>query len=305
MNRYRYYAEALAHKEQVLSIEFFPPKTEKSGIRFLKNARELHSIYRPDFVTITYGAGGSTRERTIKYAYLLKDAIGFEVMPHLTCVGQSRKEIHEILSNFTQARINNIMTLRGDPPRGEVNFKPHPDGLRYASDLVAYIHEHFPHFCLGVAGYPETHSGAQSLDADINNLKHKVEQGASFITTQLFFNNADYFLFVERCRAAGITVPIMPGILPVHSLSKILFFCKMCGTSLDPQLEKKLIAAGGEGEAAESTGIEWAYQQIRELLERGAPGFHLYCLNRPRGALEIIQRFSAESVVLRGVSENT
>ncbi len=297
MGTYRYYREALAKKKQVLSIEFFPPKTEKSGQRFIENAKLLRTGFRPDFVSITYGAGGSTRENTLEYATLLKEKIGFEVMPHLTCVGQSRTEIYEILSKFSDAGFNNLMTLRGDPPKSDLNFKQHPDGLRYASDLVAFIRKNYSHFCLGVAGYPEMHTQSNSLGADIKNLKNKIELGASFVITQLFFNNADYFSFVKSCRAAGITVPIVPGILPIHSLSKIISFCKFCGSSLPSALEKKLNAAGGDKDAEEDVGMEWAYQQIRELLEKNAPGFHLYSLNRPRAALEIIERLRTESIV--------
>ena len=297
MSDYRNYREALAKKKKVFSIEFFPPKTEKSGQRFLNNAHHLKTIFQPDFVSITYGAGGNTREHTLEYATLLKDEIGFEVMPHLTCVGHSRNEIYEIVGKFYDAGFNNIMTLRGDPPKREKGGKQHPDGLRYASDLVAFIRKNYPHFCLGVAGYPEIHSQANSQGADIKNLKNKIEQGASFVITQLFFNNADYFSFVKGCRTAGITVPIIPGIISVHSLSKIISFCEFCGASLPTTLKEKLKAVGGEGDAEEAIGIDWAYQQIRELIEKGAPGFHLYSLNRPRAALEIIQRLRAESIV--------
>jgi len=297
MSTYRYYGEALAKKKPVLSIEFFPPKTEKSGQKFLENAQLLKTGFRPDFVSITYGAGGSTRENTLEYATLLKEKIGFEVMPHLTCVGHSKTEIYEILSKFSEAGFNNLMTLRGDPPQSGLNFKQHPDGLRYASDLVAFIRKNYSHFCLGVAGYPEMHTQSNSLGADIKNLKNKIELGASFVITQLFFNNADYFSFVNSSRAAGITVPIVPGILPVHSLSKIISFCKFCGSSLPSALEEKLNAAGGDKDAEEEAGMEWAYQQIRELLEKKAPGFHLYSLNRPRAALEIIARLRTESIV--------
>ena len=297
MRTYRYYGEALAKKKQVLSIEFFPPKTEKSGQRFIENAQLLSTGFRPDFVSITYGAGGSTRENTLEYATLLKEKIGFEVMPHLTCVGHSKTEIYEIVSKFSEAGFNNLMTLRGDPPKSDLNFKQHPDGLRYASDLVAFIRKNYSHFCLGVAGYPEMHTQSNSLGADIKNLKNKIELGASFVITQLFFNNADYFSFVKSCRAAEITVPVVPGILPVHSLSKIISFCNFCGSSLPSALEEKLNAAGGDRDAEEEVGMEWAYQQIRELLEKNAPGFHLYSLNRPRAALEIIERLRAESIV--------
>lgn len=211
-------------------------------------------------------------------------------MPHLTCVGHSKTDIYEIVGKFSEAGFNNIMTLRGDPPKRDIYFKQHPDGLRYASDLVTFIRQNYPHFCLGVAGYPKMHTQSDSLGAEIKNLKTKVELGASFVITQLFFNNVDYFAFMESCRIAGISVPIVPGILPIHSLSKIQSFCDFCGSSLPSQLEAKLIAAGGERGEEEKIGIEWAYQQISELLEKGAPSFHIYSLNRPHTTVGIIQR---------------
>ncbi|MEX2381084.1 MAG: methylenetetrahydrofolate reductase [NAD(P)H] [Opitutales bacterium] len=299
MSKHRFISEALRTETSVLSVEFFPPKTEEGKDKFLDNANQIRSAFQPDFVSITYGAGGSTRERTVEYAKLLKNDIGFEVMPHLTCVGHSRDEIREILQRFSDEGFNNIMTLRGDPPRGETNFKPHPDGLRYASELVTFIRETFPDFCLGVAGYPEMHTEATSPDEDIKNLKAKVDRGASFITTQVFFDNADYYRFVERCRSIGITVPIVPGILSIHALAPIKRFCAMCGSSIPQELEDKLLAAGEEGSAAEAVGIDWAFAQLEDLYKNGAPGFHLYCLNRARPAVEIARRIKETGIFPR------
>ncbi len=185
-------SDMLSAGEPVFSVEFYPPKTEEGARQILRSGKAL-SAFAPDFVSITYGAGGSTRERTLEYGELLRDLFNFEVMPHLTCVGHSRDELTGILERFQQAGFRNIMTLRGDPPKGKTDFQPHPDGLRYASELVGFIRERFPHFCLGVAGYPEKHPESPSLEDDLGRLCHKVAQGADFITTQLFFDNADYF----------------------------------------------------------------------------------------------------------------
>jgi methylenetetrahydrofolate reductase (NADPH) len=187
----------------------------------------------------------------------------------------------------------NIMTLRGDPPKGESTFTPCQDGLRYASDLVALLKARHADFCLGVGGYPERHPEAPSLTVDLDNLKRKVDAGADFITTQLFFDNAVYYRFVERCRAAGITVPIVPGIMPVLSLKQIQRFTTMCGTTLAPQLITRLEVAAENPDVVEIIGIDWALDQIRGLLANGAPGYHLYILNRAKGALALAAGLAA------------
>ncbi len=239
--------------------------------------------FQPDFVSITYGAGGSTRERTLEYGELLKDLCGFEVMPHLTCVGHSRDELKQILKGFSRLGFHNIMTLRGDPPKGEKTFQPHPDGLRYASELVTFIRQHFPEFCLGVSGYPEKHPEAVSLESDLDHLKTKVDAGADFITTQLFFDNRDFFAFEQACRDRGIDIPIIPGILPAHSYEQVSRFCGFCSAKLPRELAERLQAAKDPA-AAQTEGIRWATRQIEELLEHGAPGIHLYLINRPEAA---------------------
>ena len=287
--------DLLARSEPVISVEFFPPKDEASGEALLQTAQQLKETVNPDFVSITYGAGGTTRDRTFRYACSLKDDLRFQVMPHLTCVGSSKDELREIIGQFRDAGFCNIMALRGDPPKGETEFKPHPDGLRYASDLIALIRETASGFCLGCSGYPEKHPEAASLDADIDAVKIKVDNGASFITTQLFFDNAHYFSFVEKCRAKGIYAPVVPGLLPVLSLKQIRRFADMCGSVLPPELEQRLTDADAQGgdDAVKQIGIDWAFQQIVELFERGAPGVHLYILNRSESALELSRRLKA------------
>jgi methylenetetrahydrofolate reductase (NADPH) len=285
-------SEFFAEHRPLRSLEFFPPKDD-GGVEALRaTARALQRI-APDFVSVTYGAGGSTRERTAQVSDILRSEIGFTVMPHLTCVGHTRAELVEVASRIHAGGFRNIMTLRGDPPKGETTFTPYKDGLRYASDLVGLLKAAHPDFCLGVGGYPERHPEAPSPEADLANLKRKVDAGADFITTQLFFDNAVYFRFVDRCRAAGISIPIVPGIMPVLSLKQIQRFTQMCGAHLPAKLTKRLEAAAENPETMESVGIDWALGQIRDLLVQGAPGYHLYILNRAKGALALAAGLAA------------
>ncbi|WP_404423260.1 methylenetetrahydrofolate reductase [NAD(P)H] [Nibricoccus sp. IMCC34717] len=274
------------------SLEFFPPKDDEGVTALRATATALKRI-APDFVSVTYGAGGSTRERTAQVSKLLKDELGFTVMPHLTCVGHSRPELHELADRIHAAGFRNIMTLRGDPPKGATAFEVAPDGLRYANELVALLLARHPDFCLGVGGYPERHPEAPSLEIDLDNLKRKVDAGAAFITTQLFFDNEVYFRFVDLCRARGINVPIVPGIMPVLSLKQIQRFTSLCGASLPQRLITRLEAAGDHTEAVEAIGIDWALTQIRELLSRGAPGYHLYILNRAKSGIALAAGLAA------------
>jgi methylenetetrahydrofolate reductase (NADPH) len=274
------------------SLEFFPPKDE-AGVEALRQTATALKRIAPDFVSVTYGAGGSTRERTAQVCEFLRRDFGFTVMPHLTCVGHSRAELGEMADRIHAGGFRNIMTLRGDPPKGQTEFVPYKDGLRYANDLVALLKAKHADFCLGVGGYPETHPEAPSPQADLENLKRKVDAGAAFVTTQMFFDNDLFYRFVDRCRAAGIKVPIVPGIMPVLTLKQIQRFTAMVGTSLPPQLVKRLEAAGENNEAMEAVGLDWALAQIRDLLARGTPGYHLYIMNRAKGALALAAGLAA------------
>ncbi len=283
-------SDLLVSRSPVLSVEFFPPKDEAGGELIVHTALEIKEQVKPDFVSITYGAGGSTRERTFRYAKLLKDEYGFEVMPHLTCVGSSKNEIREIVAEWQEAGFCNIMALRGDPPKGETEFRPHPDGFHYADELVAFLRENFSGFSLGVAGYPEVHPEAPDAVADLANLKRKVDAGASFVTTQLFYDNKYFRSFVEGCRSAGITVPIVPGLMPIRSAAQARRFCKHVPAELDNALEE----AGDDKGKVHEIGIAWTCRQIRELLAWSAPGVHLYIMNRSRMAVEVLRRLRAE-----------
>jgi methylenetetrahydrofolate reductase (NADPH) len=285
-------SEVFAARRPLRSLEFFPPKDEVGVEALRKTAAALKPI-APDFVSVTYGAGGSTRQRTSEVSGFLKSEFGFTVMPHLTCVGHTRGELDEIADRIHADGFRNIMALRGDPPKGSTTFAPDAGGLRYASELILLLKKRHPEFCLGAAGYPEKHPEAASEDSDLDNLKRKLEAGAAFVTTQLFFDNEAYYRFVDRCRRAGITAPIMPGVMPVLSLKQIRRFTSLCGTSLPPTLVRRLEAAGESPEIVEAVGIDWALGQIRDLLARGAPGYHLYILNRAKSALALAAGLAA------------
>jgi len=281
-----------AENRPLRSLEFFPPKDD-AGVEALRQTATALKSIPWDFVSVTYGAGGTTRERTAQVSRLLKDEFGFTVMPHLTCVGHSRAELTALADQIYDGGFRNIMTLRGDPPKGETAFTVAPVGLRYANELVALLKARHPDFCLGVGGYPEKHPEAVSLEADLDALKRKVDAGAAFITTQLFFDNAIYHRFVEKCRARGITVPIVPGLMPVLSVKQIQRIATLSGSVLPAQLARRLEVAEVNPDVVEIIGIDWALTQIRDLLAHGAPGYHLYILNRAKSALALAAGLAA------------
>ncbi len=262
----------------VFSFEFFPPKDDAGADALFQTIETLKQL-SPSFVSVTYGAGGSTRRKTIDITERIKRDIGIEAMAHLTCVGHGRNEILDLLEELEQAGIENIMALRGDPPRGETNFVPHPDGFRFASELIQFIHSR-KDFCLGVAGYPEVHPEAISKEDDLANLKRKVDAGGQFVVTQLFFDSKHYFDLAQRAKTAGIHVPIVPGIMPITNVAQIKRFTQMCGAKIPLDLLKKLEAVEGDNEAVTQVGIQHATNQCETLLRGGAPGIHFYTLNK-------------------------
>jgi methylenetetrahydrofolate reductase (NADPH) len=281
----KYISELLATAQKpLLSYEFFPPKDEAGMATLERAATDLRSTH-PDFVTVTYGAGGSTQERTLAVCECLKQ-LGYDpVMHHLTCVGASRAEIGTLVDRLYETGLRNIMALRGDPPRGESHFRRHPDGFAYAVDLVRFLKKRYPDLCCGVAGYPETHTEALSPESDILYLKDKLEAGGAFVTTQLFYDNAVFYRFVQTCRDWGIRAPIVPGLLPPISLSQLRRMTSMCKASLPETLVRQMTAAGDDAAKAEAVGIAWTVQQIRDLIAHEVPGIHLYILNRSKAAL--------------------
>ena len=276
--------DILANRRQpTLSLEFFPPK-DAAGFERLKLALQRMLPVHPDFVTCTYGAGGSSREFSFAAWQLLRQ-MGFRpVVAHLTCVGASRDDLIEQIDRIHAMGIRNIMALRGDPPRGQTTFTPAPDGLAYASELVHLIKSRHPDICCGVAGYPETHPEADSLATDLHHLKDKVAAGADFITTQLFFDNSVYYRFCEAAAAAGILAPILPGLLPVASAPQLDRFLAFSRASAPDALRAGLSVA--DPVAARHFGLQWLAQQINDLIAHDVPGIHLYILNQARTILD-------------------
>jgi len=279
---------------KLFSFEFFPPKDDASLAALFDTVKNLQDL-NPSFVSVTYGAGGSTRRKTVEITKKIKQEIGIEAMAHLTCVGHSRDEIASVLDEVESADIENVMTLRGDPPRGQTDFVPHPNGFRHANELVQFIRAQKT-FCLGVAGYPEGHPEAPSKDADLVNLKRKVDAGADFIVTQLFFSNPDYFDFSERARRAGIELPIIPGIMPITDVSQIKRFTQMCGATIPAALLSDLETSDGDREAVIQIGIDFATRQCEELLGSGAPGIHFYTLNKSLSTRTVLSQLKGETV---------
>jgi methylenetetrahydrofolate reductase (NADPH) len=280
--------------EPVFSFEFFPPKTEE-GIRQLFETVEALRPLAPAFVSVTYGAGGSTRQRTLELVSRLKKETEVEAMAHVTCVGASRSEITEVLDEVAGAGIHNVLALRGDPPRDQATFVPHPGGFRYASELVEFIRGEGSrwNFCVGAAAYPEGHVETRDLGRDLDHLAVKVRAGVDFLITQLFFENAHYFRLQERARAAGVTVPILPGIMPFTSVDQVERFTAMCGARIPPALRAAMEVRRGDPDSARELGVAYATLQSADLVRRGAPGVHYYTLNRSTSTRAIVAALRA------------
>lgn len=272
-----------ARRQPTLSLEFYPPK-DPLGFGILGGSIERMRPVRPDFVTCTYGAGGASREFSFA-AWELLGRMGFTpVVAHLTCVGASRADLVAQIDRIHAAGLRNVMALRGDPPRGETAFTPAPDGLAHAADLVALVKSRHPDVCCGVAGYPETHPEAPSRADDVRRLKEKIDAGADYVNTQLFFENPVYFSFVADCRAAGIQVPILPGLMPVASATQLDRALAFSRATAPQKLRAALQTA--DPAAARRAGIEWLVAQIDDLVAGGAPGIHLYILNQAKTVLD-------------------
>ncbi|GIX00333.1 MAG: methylenetetrahydrofolate reductase [Pirellulaceae bacterium] len=262
----------------VVSFELFPPKNDAGMDTLMKSVEKL-AEHRPEFFTCTYGAGGSTRQRTLEVATAVRDRTGLPVASHLTCVGSTREQLREYLQAAQSRGIDYIVALRGDPPRGQATFNAVAGGLRYANELVAMIREEFPNFGIFVAGYPEVHQEAPNAAVDLQNLVRKVEAGADAVLTQLFYCNEDYFRFRDACEQAGITVPIVPGLLPVLSLNQVQRITSLCKAKLPAPLLERL-SAHEQPDWQFNVGVEHAIAQTEELVAQGVPGFHFYVLNR-------------------------
>lgn len=270
----------------VVSFEFFPPKTEEGVEQLYRTVEELRKC-RPSFVSVTFGAGGSTRDRTLDLVTRIQRELGVVTMAHLTCVGSTQDEIGAILRRLVDGGVQNVLALRGDPPKGETSFVPVPGGFRYASELVAYIRQQGFDLCVGAACYPEGHVETRDLDADLGHLVTKVEAGVDFLVSQLFFDNEDYRAFVRRARAAGIEVPIVPGLMPVTNVGQTERFTQLCGSRIPQELHRRLRIVANDPAAVVATGVQWSVDQGRSLLRDGAPGLHFYTLNRSSATLAV------------------
>jgi methylenetetrahydrofolate reductase (NADPH) len=279
--------EIYARPGKVFSIEFFPPKTEKGDESLFKEVAALQSL-KPAFCSVTYGAGGSTRERTVDLVDRIHKECCQEVMCHLTVVGQSKEQVRSVLKRLKEKNIENLIALSGDPPQGVADWKPHPDGFTHSIELV---HEAMAYGCfsIAVAGFPEVHPRAESREDDLKHLKEKVDAGADVIITQLFFDNAHYYRFVEDLRRLGVTVPIVPGILPILSAAQVRRFTDLCGAKIPAKLHERLAKVENDDDEAVKLGIEYATEQCRTLLDFGAPGLHFYSLNKARSVLAIFE----------------
>jgi len=273
------FTEAYRNGRFGLSFEIFPPKTP-AGDAALYASVESMARHRPSFVTVTYGAGGSTREKTLELAVTVRERFGISTAAHLTCVGSSRDDLRAWLKKAADRGVENIVALRGDPPNGQDTFVPVNGGPAHADELVTLIREEFPDLSIAVAGYPETHREAASPERDLANLKRKVEAGADVVITQLFYESADFFAFRRRYEAAGIGVPLIPGILPIINFNQIRRITTMCGAKLPPALVAELEAHKDDPEAELEIGVSHAIRQCRELLDAGVPGLHFYVLNK-------------------------
>jgi len=297
-------SDLIQTQRHTFSFEFFPPKSDEAVETLVARASELAAL-KPAFVSVTYGAGGSTRQRTLDVIVRLQKELGLDAAAHLTCVGHSRGELIEILGHLQEAGVRNIVALRGDAPDGASGFTPHPDGLRYANELVELIrHECGDAFGIAVAGYPEGHPETPDKLADLDNLKRKVDAGADVIVTQLFFDNRDFLDFRDRCELAGIRVPIIAGLMPIVSRKGIMRMAGLCGSRLPAPLLKQLQDAGDDDEQVAHVGVDWATQQSRELLRHDVRGIHFYTLNRSGATVEIYKRLgAADSEVLSQLAD--
>jgi methylenetetrahydrofolate reductase (NADPH) len=271
-----------------LSFELFPTKTASAEESLWQNVAEL-AVFKPDFFTCTYGAGGSTRNKTLDICRGVKERFGLPVASHLTCVGSTVDQLRDYLQEAQAAGVDYIVALRGDPPKGETSFQAVAGGLHYANELVGLIRREFPGFGIAVAGYPEKHQECPSLELDLENLKRKVAAGGDIVVTQLFYDNADFFRFRERYEKAGIKAPLVPGILPVTNLSQIQRITALCGAKLPPKFQAALNEKIDDPDYQFRLGVDFAIDQVRELLGSHIPGLHFYVLNRSPATAAVLQ----------------
>ena len=283
--------QALDEVRPCFSFEFFPPKTDE-GMENLWNALSELRHDEPTYVSVTYGAGGTTRGRTIDITKRIKSELGIEAMAHFTCVGATVDELRKTLDEMRDAGIENVLALRGDPPQGQAEWTATEGGLSYSTELAQLIADNYD-FTIGAACFPEVHIASPSLEQDLDVLKRKVEAGVKFVITQLFFDNDLYFDFVDKARAAGIDIPIIPGIMPIAGYGQIQRITKMCGATLPDPLQHELDVRQDNPQAVTDLGVAYATLQCSELLARGAPGIHFYTLNKSPATRSILAALRA------------
>jgi methylenetetrahydrofolate reductase (NADPH) len=279
--------ELLQQKKFSLSFEVFPPVREGNLESLYRAIQDLKTL-NPDFISVTYGAGGSTRDKTIEISSKVKNELKLEVTAHLTCVQSTREDILKILDEFRKENIENILALRGDPPKGEEKFVRPAGGFGYANELVEFIGSKNG-FCIGVAGYPEGHPEAPSREADLVNLKRKVDAGADFIITQLFFVNDVFYKFQDRADRLGILKPIIPGVFLLHNYVQMVKISELCGATIPSKLAEKIYKVKDEPVEVEKYGTDHAFRQAEDLLKNGVRGLHLYTMNRSEPAINVVK----------------
>ena len=279
--------DILQQKPKSFSFEFFPPATPEGFDTLFKTIEDL-KLLDPSFVSVTYGTGGKTREKTVSLVSDIVNKIGTEAMAHLTCLRSNKEEIDEVLTSLSTNNVSNIMALRGDPPKGYSSFPEDEGHFTHAIQLVEFIKSNYKQ-CIGVAGYPETHQEAANAQTDMEHLKLKVEAGADFIITQLFFDNSSYFEFMDRAIAIGIKVPIIPGIMHITNVNQIIRITKLSGAKIPKTMLDKLYSIQDDPKSVEQFGIEFSLMQCQELLKNNSPGIHFYTLNRSRSTWEIMK----------------
>lgn len=280
--------DILDERKISFSLEFFPPKLDEDWENLFQHISHLMPL-KPSYVSVTYGAGGSTRDRTHRLLVRIQKETDLTVVSHLTCVGSTRDEIGQILETYQQSGIENILALRGDPPKGQTRWQKTEGGFEYAADLVAFIKKRFPHMCIGVAAFPEGHPETPNRLKEMEHLKAKVDAGADYIVTQLFFDNRDYYDFRERCELVGIRIPIIAGIMAISSRAGMVRMAELAGGARFPAGLLRAVQRTSSDEAVENVGVHWATEQVRDLIDNDVHGIHFYTLNNSKAAIKVYQ----------------
>jgi len=277
-------------RKRTLSFELFPPKTDQGFTNLLKTIGQLAAL-KPDFISCTYGAGGGNRDKTLQVVQYIQDTHDIAGLAHLTCVLNTKEEIKNILERIKSLGIENVLALRGDPPQDNPGWQPTENNFKYSNELCAFMRRHFGgYFSIGVAGFPEGHILCKDRNLDAQYLKAKIEDGADFVITQLFFDNKDYFQYVGRLKNLGVTARVIPGIFPITNFPGLVKFCKLCGATVTGELKEIFEPVQDDKEATLEAGIQFAARQCRELLDGGAPGLHFYCLNKAEPAATVLSK---------------